>query len=159
MTLYELTEQARELLDMMENSDAPEQCVKDTFESVEGDFTDKVEAYIVIIKELENDIEKCKTERKRLEERIKSADRNIVRLKNIITAAAMSLNMKNVKTEHFTINRFNSEKLDIYDSVPDSFKKEVQTVRKDVDKEKIKETLNSGEKLDFARYVSSCTIK
>lgn len=161
MTLYELKGAALDLLEQLESgeSEFSEQCLRDTLESIEGEFADKVESYIVIIKELENDAERCKAEKKRLDERIKSAERNILRLKNTITAAAVDLDMKNVKTEHFTINRFNNAKLDICGSVPDEYKKEVQTVRKDIDKDAIKAALDNGEELGFARYVKSCTIK
>lgn len=161
MTLYELKGVALDLLEQLESgdSDFSEECLRDTLESLEGEFADKVESYIVIIKELENDVERCKAEKKRLDERIKSAERNVLRLKNTITAAAIDLDMKNIKTDHYTVNRFNTQKLDIYGEVPEIYKREVQTIRKDVDKEAIKRALDSGKDLDFARYIKSCTIK
>lgn len=161
MTLYELKGEALNLLYQLESgeSDFSEKCLRDTLESLEGEFADKIEAYIIIIKEFEDDAERCKAEKKRLDERIKQAERNVLRLKNAITSAATDLGKKNVKTEHFIINRFNNTKLDIFGAVPDEFKKEVQTVRKDINKEAIKAVLDNGQQLDFARYISSCTIK
>lgn len=161
MTIYELKGEALNLMWQLESgeSDYSDECLRDTLEMIEGEFADKVENYIIIIKQFEDDAERLRAEKKRLDERIKRAERNALKLKNTITKAATDLGMKNVQTEHFTINRFNATKLDIYGTVPDEFKKEVQWTAKETDKDAIKAALDSGEKLSFARYVASCTIK
>lgn len=161
MTLYELKGEALNLLYQLETgeSEYSDECLRDTLEMLEGEFVDKVENYIIIIKQFEDDAERLRVEKKRLDERIKRAERNALRLKNTITKAAADLGMKNIQTEHFTVNRFNAAKLDIYGTVPDEFKKEVQRTAKETDKDAIKAALDAGEQLGFARYVSSCTIK
>ena len=50
-------------------------------------------------------------------------------------------------------------KLDIYGAVPDEFKIEKTKNVKETDRDAIKNALDAGEKLGFARYVASCTIK
>ena len=161
MNIYEIKGTLLDLLYQAESgeSEYSEDCLKDALEMVEGEFEDKVDAYCTIIRTLESDVEQLKEEKKRLAERQASIERNILRMKDVITRTASELGMKNVKTLHYTVNRFNAAKLDIFDKVPDEFKKEVPTVRKDNDTEAIKAALDAGEKLSFARYVSSCTIK
>jgi phage gp36-like protein len=160
-TLYELKGTALDLMYQLESGDTEysEEGLRDTLDMLEGEFADKVESYIIIIKQFEADAERWREEKKRLDERIKRAEKNALRLKNTIATAAVELGMKNIDTEHFTVNRFNAKKLDVYGAVPDEFKTEKQRTVKETDNAAIKAALDAGEKLGFARYVASCTIK
>lgn len=161
MTIYELKGELLDLLYQMETgeSDYSEECLKDALDMVEGEFEDKAEGYCEVIRALERDIETLKSEKKRLADRQASLERNVLRMKDVLTKTATELGMKNIKTLHYTVNRFNAAKLDIFDTIPDEYKKEVQRTAKETDKDAIKAALDSGEKLSFARYVASCTIK
>lgn len=161
MTIYELKGTVLDLLYQLESGDTvySEDGLRDTLEMIEGEFDDKVDSYCMVIQELSADAEKLKAEEARLAERRKGIERNIMRLKDVITSEAAAIGRKNVKTEHFTVNRFNMAKLDIYGSVPDEFKVEKTRTVKEPDRDAIKTALDAGEKLGFARYLASCTIK
>ena len=63
-TLYEITGQYLELLDMLQNSDDIEgEILKDTLEGIEGELEVKAENYAKIIKELTLDAKKFEESR------------------------------------------------------------------------------------------------
>ena len=67
MTLYELTGQYLELLDMAEDAD-PE-VFADTLEGIDGEIEDKADNYAKVIRTLEGDVQSVKSEIDRLTEK------------------------------------------------------------------------------------------
>ena len=84
MTLYELTGQYRELLDMAECGDVDPDVLRDTLEAVGGEIEDKAENYACIIKQLEADAVALKTEEDRMAARRKSIENNIKNMKQTL---------------------------------------------------------------------------
>lgn len=87
--LYELTSDLLQLQELLEDSEADEQLLKDTLEAVQGEYDAKMEAYAKVIKNLEADMDALKTEAKRLTDKRKVLENNVSRLK-----AAMFDSMK-----------------------------------------------------------------
>lgn len=79
-TLYELTGEYLELLNMAQEED-DEEVIKDTLEAIGGEIEDKADGYAVVIKELEADTDKIDKEIKRLQEKKKTINNNIGRIK------------------------------------------------------------------------------
>ena len=52
MKLYEINEKYSILLESIENGDIPEECIKDTLDSVEGELIDKLDNIVSYIKKL-----------------------------------------------------------------------------------------------------------
>jgi hypothetical protein len=102
MTLYELTGQYRELLDMAECGDVDAGTLMDTLEALNGEIEDKAEGYACIIKQLEADAIALKTEEDRLEARRKSIEHNIRRMKQVLQNAMYSTGKTKFKTNLFS---------------------------------------------------------
>ena len=102
MTLYELTGQYRELLDMAECGDVDPDALRDTLEALSGEIEDKAEGYACIIKQLEADAVALKTEEDRLEARRKSIEGNIRRMKQILQNAMYATGKNKFKTNLFS---------------------------------------------------------
>ena len=148
-TLYEIAAEYMTLLDMAEEID--EEVFKDTLEGIEGELEIKADNYAKVIAELENKSEGLDKESNRLAERKKAIENNIKRIKDSLQVAMIATGMTKFKTELFNFGiQKNPPKL-VLD-------KEVEDIPMDyyifqdpiADKEKIKQELKEGKKLDFA---------
>lgn len=106
MTLYELTGEYRrlyELADELEGQDFDE-TIRDTMESLDGEFEDKAEGYGMIIKSLEADVDAIKSEEKRLADRKRAISNNVVTMKKRLQDAMVLANKPKFKTALFSFN-------------------------------------------------------
>lgn len=160
-SLYEISGRLIELNYVMDSGDFSEECIRDTLEAIEGEFDDKVEGWCKWIKSIESDIKTAKEEAERLREKAKRDEKKIIKLKSTLAEYMNAVERPKVKTALFNVNRLKMNgKLDIdgLGNIPDEYKKEVTRVSKEADKDKIKEALDKGERLPFARYYNSITI-
>ena len=77
MTLYELTDDYKALLQLAEDPDCDPEVLADTMEGLEGAIEEKAEGYAIVMKELEATEQKIKTEVDRLNARRLSISNNI----------------------------------------------------------------------------------
>lgn len=75
MTLYEISEQYRQLMDL--SDDIPNDALRDTLESLDGDFDSKADDVACIIKDFKGDRDKIKAEIDNLQNREKALTRRI----------------------------------------------------------------------------------
>lgn len=80
MTLYEMTEQARALYELLQEGEIDETTLADTLEAIGAD--EKLETYCKLIRQYEADIEGIKKELDRLTAKKKTAENAVERLKN-----------------------------------------------------------------------------
>ena len=104
MTLYELTGQYLELLDMMDDPDIDEHVIIDTLESVGGEIEDKADAYAKIIAELQYRASAVGAEIKRLNDRKKSLEANVERIKANLQASMTATGKTKFKTNLFSFS-------------------------------------------------------
>lgn len=153
-TLYELTEEFGQLLEMLEDPEIEEQVILDTLEGVEGELEIKAENYAKIIKELEGQAEILKSEADRITNKKKVIDKNIKRLKDHLQNAMITTGKKKFKTDLFSFNiQKNGGKapviLDIEDTseLPD----ELVRIKEEADIEAIRKLLDAGD-CKYAHY-------
>ena len=154
MTLYSLTVQMQEILDMAESGEFDEDLIANTLEGVEGEIEVKLDSYGVIVNELMTDVAKIDQEIKRLTAKKKTISGSIDYLKNMVTQTMNTMNTKKVKGEKFTWSiAKNGGKAPVIIkegtnilSVPEAF----QDWDVKFDKTAIREALESGKTLDFA---------
>lgn len=142
-TLYELTEEARELQDMIE--EYPPETFSDTIESLQLMIEDKADSYAAVNQNITNEIAALKAEEERLRARRSALERNQFRLMKAIKDAMSALGKTKIKTEKFTFSvskngglqpiKVDAEKL------PDKFKKVIV----EPDNEHIREAIKAGE--------------
>lgn len=148
-SLYELTNDYETVLNMLYDEDIDEQMIFDTLESIDGEIEDKADGYAKIIKELETKRDARKAEAKRLTDNVALFDNKIKRLKQNLFNAMKATGKTNFTTNLFTfrIQRNGGKRtLTIDGEVPEEYTKTV--IENDTDK--IRQALESGEKLPFA---------
>ena len=149
-TLYELTGELLELMDMMEDPDCDPQMIQDTMEGSKLEFTEKVEGYLMVMLDLEGNAEKLKKEEDRLSRRRKTIENNIKNLKKNLMQSMEVLDKTKVKTEHFSVTLKNSAPSLVIDQegdIPDK-----------IDRNKLKEFLkglSENETCEYAHLESS----
>lgn len=81
MTLYQLKDNYRAVLQMMEEDDIDQEAVLTTLEAISDEVEVKAENYAIILAELKAEAEKIKAEEERLAKRRKALESNIDYLK------------------------------------------------------------------------------
>jgi len=153
-TLYELTNEFMELLDMLEDPEIEEQVVLDTLEGIDFELELKADGYAKVIKELEGSIETIKAEQTRLAKKKSTMEANIARLKNNLQDAMVKTGKTKFKTDLFSFNiQKNGGKapviLDVKDTseLPD----ELVRIKEEPDIEAIRKLIDAG-KCKYAHY-------
>lgn len=148
-TLYELTNEFKELLFLAETENLDEQTLADTLESLGYELEDKADGYAKVIRELEGQALILKSEIDRLNNRKKIIESNIKRMKSSLQDSMQVSGKIKFKTELFSFNiakNGGKQALDIYDKVPEEY----SVIKHEPDKDKIRQALEEGKNLDFA---------
>ena len=159
-TLYELTGDLAALQDMIDDPDCPvsTECLKDTFESLDLEFKEKINGYGKLAKNTKACIDAIANEQRRLAKKKKSLENKLDNLKEVVAGAMLATGREKVKTELFSLYGLKVDKLvGASDQIPDEYKKE--SISLVADKDKIRQALDDGEVLGFARYSASVTIR
>lgn len=149
-TLYEITGDYLRLLEMLEEEEnIDHQTFVDTLEGIEGEFEDKADNYARIIKELNAESEKFKSEIKRMTAKMNKIKNNSERLKNHLYERMKSTEKTTFKTDLFSFNIQKNggvQPIEIVPGIeiPDAF------CKKEPDNDKIRKALKNGVKLPFA---------
>ena len=143
MTLYEMTEQAQTLRDMLDAEEIDEQTFNDTLEAIGAE--DKVNSYCQIIRELDGDNAAIKAEIERLKKRIEHNTSSINRMKQALDGFMTASGKKKEKTPFFSVSYRKSQSVDIINEadIPQEYiKVKTETAP---DKVAIKAALKAGE--------------
>lgn len=142
--MYELTSDYMAVLEMVNNPDIPPEVIADTLEGISGEIELKAENSAIIIKELEAEMLKLKTEEIRLSSRRKAIENNIEVIKQRLYNAMKLTEKEKFKTDLFSFNiQKNPVKLVIDDEslIP---KKYYVKQEPKLDAAKLKEDLKAG---------------
>lgn len=101
-TMYELTDNFMAVLEMASDPEIPPEAIADTLEGIEGEIELKAQSYAIIIKELEGEAVKLKTEETRLLSKRKSLENNIKRIKDNLFNATKITGKEKFKTDLFS---------------------------------------------------------
>lgn len=150
MTLYELTNDYMNLLELAEDPDIDEQAFMDTLEGIEGALEDKAEGYAKVIRTLEGDAAACDAESKRLRNKKQTIENNIKRMKTALQYAMEVTGKTKFKTALFSFGIQKNPAAVVMDeayieNIPERF-----LIPQDpqIDKKAIKEALKNGEDLE-----------
>ena len=149
-TLYELTNDYLNLLEMAEDPDIDEQAFMDTLDGIEGAIEIKAENYAKIMRQLEADAAACEAESKRLKNKSKTIDNNIRRMKQALQYAMVATGKTKFKTALFSFYIQKNPASVVMDepyieNIPERF-----LVRKDpeINRKAIRDAINAGEDLE-----------
>lgn len=103
-TLYELTNEYAELLDMMEDPDVDPEVLQDTLEAIDGEIEDKADGYAKVMKTLDGDVAALDAEIKRLSAKKQTYKNNIDRIKQSLEMAMRACDKPKFKTTLFSFS-------------------------------------------------------
>ena len=156
-TLYELKEEFKMLLDMMEDDSIDEEMIQNSLEGIECEIEIKAEGYAKILKELEGQAETVRKEISRLDDKYGKIVANMDRLKTNLKIAMNETGKKKIQTDLFTISVCkNGGKIPLIidgvdiNEVPEKYK-EMQKIEK-LNTDAIREDLEKGIDVGFARF-------
>ena len=155
MTLYDITGEYLQLLEYADDAE-DEQLFLDTLESITGELEVKADGYGVVINELNTRAEQFDKEIQRLTARKKAMENAVKRMKERLKGAMELMDVKEVKTEHYTFkiqNNGGKAPINYTAEVPMSYKRVVY----ENDTDRIRLDLESGKKLDFAELLERGT--
>lgn len=157
-TLYDITERYQAVLGMMEE-DGEDECLKDTLDSIEGEFEEKADNIVAIIKALELQKSSINGQRQVFEKEVKTLkdkedaiDNKISWLKKYLCDGMIALNKPKFKTNKFSFwTKKTSGAVVIDGVVPMEF---LKVPEPQPDKTAIKKAIDSGEKFNWAHLES-----
>lgn len=163
MKLYEIAENYKNLLEVLENieeSDDVKKLIATSMKEIEGDLAEKCKNICMIIKNYESDIKAFKEEEKRLSNNRKVLEKKLDNLKEYLFTSLKYSQIKKVDTGIFKVSlRKNPVKLFIDDESKISDKYRI--VKFEIDKTNLKNDLKNGEKIVGCRLIQeeSLSIK
>lgn len=106
MNLYQLTDEFQALAAMdAGDDDGFAEALAETLDAQGSQVEDKIEATIIVARQLEADAEACKAEAKRLTERARAFERNAKACKDRVLWAMETTGRDKIKRQLFTITR------------------------------------------------------
>ena len=103
-TLYELTAEYMQLLEMAEDPDIDLQTLADTMEALSGEIEDKADGYAKVIRSIETDIDGIIEEISRLQFRRQRMELNVRHMKDALQTAMLATGKTKIKTTLFSFN-------------------------------------------------------
>ncbi len=154
-TLYNMTEQAKYLYSLLENGDIEEQVLIDTIESIGAN--EKLESYVYIQKQFEADIEAYKKEKIRLENKIKTCQNAILKMKSAMLDFMICSGLNKIKAGTFNLFLRDFESINIADpkKIPPEY---ITPSDPKIDKEGIKKAIKNGTPIPGAELVKNKSI-
>lgn len=163
MTLYELTEEMRGLLELLEEDlgEDEQEAVDTALQTVLVDITEKAEGYGQVIKQLEADAQAVKAEKMRLAKKQSALENRATRLRDAVKSAMLITGQKKIRTKLFSFSIGTREKafLDCpIEEIPPDFWKVKDP---EPDMKEIEKYLKEGHEVYFAHMeqVESLTIR
>lgn len=101
-TLYELTAEYKELLDMAEEQNLTQADIKDTLEGMDFEFEDKADGYAKVLRSLDGKEEAINSEIKRLTEMKRVVANNKKAIKQNLESAMIETGKRKFKTALFS---------------------------------------------------------
>ena len=149
-TLYEMTNEYIQVLEMAEDPDVDEQVIADTLDAIGGAIEEKADGYAKLIREMMARREAIKKEESRLSMMGTTIDNRIMFLKEHLETAMIVTGKTKFKTDLFSYSiQKNPPKVVIDDEtkIPKGYWIPQQPK---LDKDSLKKFLQSGEKCDYA---------
>lgn len=159
MKLYELTENYRNLQELLENPDIPQDVIWEALNSLEGDIFEKLENIVKLLISIEADVKIVKEEKQRLAAKQSSLENRCANLKNFMEGALKALGKDKVKSGLFTLSiQKNPSSVGVVDlkAIPEDYLKFKEP---DIDKKAILEDLKQGREVPGAELIQTESLR
>lgn len=160
MTIYELTDDYKQLLALAEDPDVDPEILADTMEGLAGAIEDKADGYAKVLTQVNSDAASIGLEIDRLQGKKKALENNARRIKETLQMTMELTGKRKFKTQLFSFGIQKnpaSLKLDVDDiAVP----KEFRIPQPDkVDKDAIKKALKGGAEFDWCHLEQTESLR
>ncbi len=155
-TLYEMTENAKLLYELLQSEEIDEQAVTDTLEAMGTD--EKLESYGKIIRQMQADADMFKTELDRLTVKKRVSDNAVERMKTAVKDFLEAIGQKKVKAGAFDFCLVATQAVHITDERRLSEDYFIPQPDK-IDKAGIKKALKDGTEIAGAELVSNISVR
>lgn len=155
-SLYEMTEQAQALYEMLQAEEIDEQTFNDTLEALGVDA--KIESYCAVIRQLQGDSELYKVEVDRLTAKKKAADNAINRMKAALLTFLQSSGQEKAKAGVFDVAISTSQAVSITDETKLPAEYLIPQPDK-IDRLGIKKALKEGAEINGAELVTNQGVR
>lgn len=152
-TLYELTGEYLNLLELAEDPDTDPAVIEDTLEALGGEIEAKADAYACVLTQMEGDAQALNEEIDRLKNRLEGLKRNGERIKRNLFDAMKTTGKTKFKTLRFSfgIRKAGTRPVVIRPGVvPEDVPEEYQKITRTFDKTAIRDALKDGETVSWA---------
>lgn len=141
MTLYEMTNAANALYEMLCNNEIDEQTIVDTLEAMGTE--EKLESYCKVIRQLEADAEVLKAEKTRIADKQKTVENSIARMKLAVQEFLKAKGVQKDNAGIFKVALSSSKSVEITDpsAIPTEY---IKPAKVEFDKSAIRKVLMSG---------------
>jgi hypothetical protein len=155
-TLYEMTEQATMLYELLQAEEIDETTFNDTLEALGA--AEKVESYCKVIKQLQSDVDLFKGEIDRLTARKKTTENAIDRMKAALLLFLQQSGQDKVKAGTFAVSTATTQAVQITDekAIPCIYLVEQPPK---IDKAGIKKALKDGETINGAELINNTGVR
>lgn len=123
-SLYDLTGEYLELLEVLEDPDVDEESVKKALKGLEGTIISKFDGYMKVYRTLEHKVAALKAESNRLDKKRKTANNSMTRMKELLMQSMIATKRDKVETDLFKAiitDGKGSVVIDDEDEIPDEF--------------------------------------
>ena len=145
MNLYEMTVAANQLYDLLTSGEIDEQTFNDTLQAMGTE--EKLESYCKVIRQLEADAEMLKAEKERIENKKKTVDNSIGRMKKAVIDFMKASGSTKSTAGTFTVALSTSKAVNILDESKVPVRFFVEQPPK-IDKSAIRQELMSGAEIE-----------
>ena len=160
-SLYEIRNEFITIQQLAEEGTLSDEVLADVFANAEGDLTDKLEGYCKFIKNMESDIAGLKDEEKRLNTKRKALENCVERSKKAMQDAMETAGKDKLKCGTFTTSIQNNPPkvvmdCDGVDGIPEMY---LTFPEPEINKKKIKESLDAGYEMEWAHLEQSRSLR
>ena len=157
MTLYEMSEAARQLYNLLEAGEIDEQTVTDTMESIGA--SEKLESYIHVQRKIESEIAAFDAEIDRMTERKNSLKKQVERLKSATVDFMRATNQKKATAGTFTLTVRENKSCEIIDAakIPTEYLRQIPA-KTEPDKKAMLAALKDGAEIAGAQLKTSYSV-
>jgi predicted secreted protein len=158
MNLYQLTDQYKNALAVLTDSELPPEVVADTLEGLEGELKVKAVNVAAFFQNLEVDVEAMKAAEQRIANRRKSIENRVNQLKEYLHQNMLKAGITEIKCPEFEIKLAkNPASVEVYDILMLDEKFIVKKVTESPDKKAIKKAIDEGAEVEGARLITDKT--
>lgn len=157
MTLFQMSDTARQLHELLESGDIDEQVLLDTMESIGA--AEKLEDYVYVLKSMEAEMSMYDTEITRLKENKRVLENRTEYLKSKIIEYMQASGQKSANAGTFKLTMRESKSCEITDAdaIPLEYMREIPA-KLEPDKKQMLKDMKDGKRIDGASLKTSYSV-